>query len=443
MNSSVYRLRLDIHNPTSQDLINMNKGETARRIEIEFYENNTSYELGDNVTAVICISDDTALYPVKIVGNKVFYEPLAELTGTVGVKDVQVRLMQSMNDTVNPENAETDRLIYSPRFSVAVHDVVNEGSTVDEQAKQGDLIAQINEVIRKADNGEFNGQGGKDGIDGADGYSPEVTVTPSEQPPGHYVTITDAEHPDGQEFFVADGQGDRKVFVLNWSDGKDSAGVEHPTEAEKQTIVDTIAEINTMEVGTYEVLLNVSNRYLPLITYVPSYCLVFRDDWSSEEPMRYEIYAPSVESYSQEALRYVEDYKYDTTITGFRPATMYLTAQYIKEQISVKEDSANKVTSLSAESTDKQYPSAKAVYNLVGHVDDKINELGKVYVDSEQPTDFTEKDIWVDTSDNQTPVVSAGSTSVVLGGEVYDAIQEALGSIETALEALTTGGGVE
>lgn len=84
-----------------------------------------------------------------------------------------------------------------------------------------------------------------------------------------------------------------------------------------------------------------------------------------------------------------------------------------------------------------------AGYATEKYVNEKTEGLGKVYVNSEQPTDFTEKDIWVDTSDNQTPVVSAGSTSVVLGGEVYDAIQEALGSVETALESITTGGGVE
>lgn len=37
--------------------------------------------------------------------------------------------------------------------------------------------------------------------------------------------------------------------------------------------------------------------------------------------------------------------------------------------VSSKEDTSNKVTSLSASSTDTQYPSAKCVYNLVGDIE--------------------------------------------------------------------------
>lgn len=37
--------------------------------------------------------------------------------------------------------------------------------------------------------------------------------------------------------------------------------------------------------------------------------------------------------------------------------------------VSSKEDASNKVTSLSSSSTDTQYPSAKAVYDLVGDIE--------------------------------------------------------------------------
>lgn len=37
--------------------------------------------------------------------------------------------------------------------------------------------------------------------------------------------------------------------------------------------------------------------------------------------------------------------------------------------ISVKENTSNKVTSLSSSSTDVQYPSAKCVYDLVGNIE--------------------------------------------------------------------------
>lgn len=37
--------------------------------------------------------------------------------------------------------------------------------------------------------------------------------------------------------------------------------------------------------------------------------------------------------------------------------------------VSIKENTSNKVTSLSSASTDTQYPSAKAVYDLIGDIE--------------------------------------------------------------------------
>ena len=42
---------------------------------------------------------------------------------------------------------------------------------------------------------------------------------------------------------------------------------------------------------------------------------------------------------------------------------------------SSKEDKANKVTSLSSSSTDTQYPSAKCVYDIVGDIESILEEL--------------------------------------------------------------------
>lgn len=45
-------------------------------------------------------------------------------------------------------------------------------------------------------------------------------------------------------------------------------------------------------------------------------------------------------------------------------------SQYLTSaSISGKEDSSNKVTSLSSSSTDTQYPSAKCIYDLVGDIE--------------------------------------------------------------------------
>ena len=44
-------------------------------------------------------------------------------------------------------------------------------------------------------------------------------------------------------------------------------------------------------------------------------------------------------------------------------------------QLSNKENTSNKVISVSSESTDDQYPSAKCVYDLVGNVENLLSEL--------------------------------------------------------------------
>lgn len=48
---------------------------------------------------------------------------------------------------------------------------------------------------------------------------------------------------------------------------------------------------------------------------------------------------------------------------------------YVDGQLEGKEAESNKVTSLSAQSTDEQYPSAKCVYDLIGDVETLINAL--------------------------------------------------------------------
>lgn len=47
----------------------------------------------------------------------------------------------------------------------------------------------------------------------------------------------------------------------------------------------------------------------------------------------------------------------------------------ITPDISGKENISNKVTSISSESTDTQYPSAKAVYNIIGDIESLLAEI--------------------------------------------------------------------
>lgn len=48
---------------------------------------------------------------------------------------------------------------------------------------------------------------------------------------------------------------------------------------------------------------------------------------------------------------------------------MNVDLEKIMDNINSKEDLSNKVTSISASSTDEEYPSAKCVYDIVGNIE--------------------------------------------------------------------------
>lgn len=48
---------------------------------------------------------------------------------------------------------------------------------------------------------------------------------------------------------------------------------------------------------------------------------------------------------------------------------------YYKNKIGDKEETSNKVTSISASSTDTQYPSAKCVYDIVGNIETALDTV--------------------------------------------------------------------
>lgn len=48
---------------------------------------------------------------------------------------------------------------------------------------------------------------------------------------------------------------------------------------------------------------------------------------------------------------------------------------YNLDSLSDKEDTSNKVTAISASSTDSQYPSAKCIYNIVGDIETVLDAI--------------------------------------------------------------------
>ena len=55
--------------------------------------------------------------------------------------------------------------------------------------------------------------------------------------------------------------------------------------------------------------------------------------------------------------------------------TQYPSAKLTYDQLALKENVSNKVTTLDENSTDTQYPSAKCVYDIIGNLEDILEEL--------------------------------------------------------------------
>lgn len=56
-------------------------------------------------------------------------------------------------------------------------------------------------------------------------------------------------------------------------------------------------------------------------------------------------------------------------------ATSVLDTEAVTTKLASKQDTSNLTTTLSAESTDLQYPSAKCVYDIIGNLEEIINNL--------------------------------------------------------------------
>lgn len=64
-----------------------------------------------------------------------------------------------------------------------------------------------------------------------------------------------------------------------------------------------------------------------------------------------------------------------TSLTTESTDSQYPSAKCVYDTNSSKQDKSNLVTSLSSESTDSQYPSAKCVYDIIGNVEALLSEI--------------------------------------------------------------------
>ena len=135
MNSSNFRISLDVHEVNSQVTLHVKKGDTARKILVTLTEKGRPYRITDDCSAVFTArkSDDSILYNAcAIQGNMIEYSMTAQTTAAAGVMRCELRLYGA-----------DSALITSPRFLIIVDDTVYSDGDVIESSNEFSELTQL------------------------------------------------------------------------------------------------------------------------------------------------------------------------------------------------------------------------------------------------------------------------------------------------------------
>ncbi|MBE6928041.1 MAG: DUF2479 domain-containing protein [Ruminococcaceae bacterium] len=165
MNSSIFRISLDIHEIHSQVTLYIKKADSARRIFITLTENGRPYQLTQDCMAAFTAKkpDGNILYNSCVIhGNIIAYAVTPQTTAVEGELLCEIRLYGS-----------DSMLITSPRFTIVVDGTVySDGDVVDSSSEfslLSELVGQTRVVKTQIEtalkNGEFKGEQGPAGKD--------------------------------------------------------------------------------------------------------------------------------------------------------------------------------------------------------------------------------------------------------------------------------------
>lgn len=143
MNSTVFRISLDIHEVNSQVTLRVKKGDSARQILIALTEGGRPYKISEDCMAVFTAKkpDETILYNgCEIQGNRILYAMTPQTCTVVGAMKCEIRVYGTGG-----------ALITSPRFTILVDDTVySDDDVVDSSSEFSaltDLMAKAQQII--------------------------------------------------------------------------------------------------------------------------------------------------------------------------------------------------------------------------------------------------------------------------------------------------------
>lgn len=270
MNFSNYKFTLDMHTAQSQVSLPVVLNDTARKFYISLSDGGKSYHIADGCLALIRINRPTGTYVehfCSIEDNTNIVYDLSQFENTAiipGVHDCEVTLYGlddkeittarftmvvservvnsddieikdenwTMLDEIGKEEARRQAWESARKKAETQRDDAEKERVAAEKERETNTAIAIEaanavaaELLRKAEDGEFNGKDGKDGVDGKDGADGKDGVNGKDGKDGTSVTITDIKESsvDGGNNVISFSDGN-KLNIKNGSTGSPGTG---------------------------------------------------------------------------------------------------------------------------------------------------------------------------------------------------------------------------
>lgn len=167
MLDSTVRITLDVRKPSESVVVSAKRGDTLRKILIDVTDGGVPYSLDATCRAVFTAAkpDGTKLYnSCSVENNRIVYAFTEQTCAAVGRLPAEIKLYSG------------DRLLTTASFLLDVREAVFNPGDVESTDEMNALDALYletealkQELLRKLENGEFNGAPGEPGAPGQDG----------------------------------------------------------------------------------------------------------------------------------------------------------------------------------------------------------------------------------------------------------------------------------
>ena len=377
MNPSVYYISLDMHTATSQAEIHAIELDSNRMIVATLYENGKPYTITEDCSAILRAEkpDGTVLFnSCTISGNKISYIFTNQTTAAGGIVKCEITLYGG-----------DSKQITSPKFVLVVEKNLYSDSEVEGQDEFTALASAIAETNNLNVSASKSGNVATITVTKKDGTTQTATISDGAKgdkgDPGDPAVIDRTYDSTSQNAQSGTAVADA---IKNKADrDKSIAGLRYRNLGGEVQIVgfDDMLPVSHIvvpkELGGYPVTqIGVgafNSLTIETISLPDTLEYIFDEAFSLCTELTDVFYEGTDEDWNSiTIIAYGNTYLERATLhTNQKLASQ----EYVLNRIADCEHSTNKVTSLSASSTNTQYPSAKCVYDMVGNINSVLANI--------------------------------------------------------------------